>query len=304
MEEIVIGAYIVCALLFILALGGLSNHSTSKQGNYYGMASMSLAIVATFFAPEFEWNFILFAIPFVLGAAIGLYLALKVDLINIPQMVAALHSFVGLAATLVAISEFLLDREDEALAVIETTIGVFIGGMTFTGSVVAWGKLQGVISSDPLILCGGFRHVLNFLVICGAIACAIAYGLVEDFLTRLLFLLGIMLLSFFFGWHLVMAIGGADMPVVVSMLNSYSGWTTAASGFLIENNLLITAGALIGASGAILSYIMCKAMNRSFFSVISGGFGMESPEQADGPVFDRDPLTITSAELAERLKSS
>ncbi|CAG9328299.1 unnamed protein product [Blepharisma stoltei] len=275
MDDFVTGTYIVCAIFFILSLGGLSNQLTAKRGNYLGIIAMTLAIIATFFADEFDYQFAIFFFMLVLGGLIGCAMALRVEMINMPQMVAALHSFVGLAATLVSFGHYLLHTDQDNLARIETNIGVFIGAVTFTGSVVAWGKLQGVIRSQPLIILGWGRHVINCLCIIACIAIAIVFGLTDndETLTKFFLLLAISFIAGFLGWHLVMAIGGADMPVVVSMLNSYSGWATSASGFLLENELLIITGALVGSSGAILSYIMCKAMNRSFISVISGGFG-------------------------------
>lgn len=277
MEDFVTGAYIVCAVFFILSLACLSTQATSKRGNIFGVMAMALAIVATFFEDDFDQQYAIFFVMFLAGGLIGTAMALRVEMINMPQMVAALHSFVGLAATLVAFSHFLLHTDQENLAIIETNVGVFIGAVTFTGSIVAWGKLEGNIRSQPLIILGWGRHVINVVCIISCIIIAIIYGLNDDTLTRFFLLLGNSFIAGFVGWHLVMAIGGADMPVVVSMLNSYSGWATSASGFLLENELLIITGALVGASGAILSYIMCRAMNRSFFSVISGGFGQGAP---------------------------
>ena len=201
-------------------------------------------------------------------------------MISMPQMVAALHSFVGVAATIIGYASFL--KEDvlkihEKIQLVETFLGVFIGAITFTGSVVAYGKLDGKIRTSPLILCGCFRHVLNLIIIILSTILMILFVVEED----LIYLYIMTVLALFLGWHLVMAIGGADMPVVVSMLNSYSGWATSASGFMLDNRLLIISGALIGSSGAILSYIMCRAMNRSFFSVIAGGFGIETSTVSD-----------------------
>lgn len=199
---------------------------------------------------------------------------LKVQMISMPQMVAALHSFVGIAATIVGYASFFKEdvlKNHEKIQLVETYLGVFIGAVTFTGSVVAYGKLDGKIRSQSLILCGCFRHVLNLIILILSFVLLIFFVIYTD----LIYLYIMTVLALFLGWHLVMAIGGADMPVVVSMLNSYSGWATSASGFMLDNRLLIISGALIGSSGAILSYIMCRAMNRSFFSVIAGGFGIE-----------------------------
>jgi NAD(P) transhydrogenase len=309
MEEAIVSAvYMVCAILFILSLGGLSNQETAKRGNYYGIIAMSLAILATFFLDDFENNYSKFLPAFVIGGFIGLVMALKVEMISMPQLVAALHSFVGLGATLVGISKFLNpgDKGFELQEQIETFVGVFIGGLTFTGSVVAWGKLQGVIRSNPLIILGWGRHLINAMVLSACIALGVMFCVWDNQFDKQFACLAVMTcLSFFIGWHLVMAIGGADMPVVVSMLNSYSGWATSANGFLLENQLLIITGALVGSSGAILSYIMCKAMNRSFFSVIMGGFGQgtssaASTTQASGV----EAISTNKAEFVKELQAA
>lgn len=299
----VIGAYLVCAILFILSLSGLRHQKTSKGGVVYGIIAMTLAIIATFFVDDFESNYLAFFIPFLIGGVIGAVMALQVEMINMPQMVAALHSFVGLAATLVSFSHYLLHNDQSVLEIIETNIGVFIGAITFTGSVVAYGKLNGNIRGEPLILFGWGRHVLNLVCILTCLALAIAYGVFDDVLTRAMILLGAAVVAGFLGWHLVMAIGGADMPVVVSMLNSYSGWATCASGFLLENELLIITGALVGSSGAILSYIMCEAMNRSFISVIAGGFGQGTQAAASGPI-EGEQKEISKDSLVKLLQDS
>ena len=303
----VTGSYLACSVLFILSLGGLSSPETSKRGNWFGILAMFLSILATIFEDGFDENYVYFFPAITLGAIIGGVMALKVQMISMPQMVAALHSFVGLAATMVAFSNFFHKSDLDVVEIVETVIGVFIGAVTFTGSVVACGKLQEWIRSDPLILCGSFRHFLNLFLITACVVLGVLFALeeVENEDMRSYFLLAIAVIAGFLGWHLVMAIGGADMPVVVSMLNSYSGWATAASGFLLQNWLLIVTGALVGSSGAILSYIMCKAMNRSFFSVIAGGFG-QSYEQDDTVKSDRVAETIDlkgTVELLRRSKS-
>lgn len=272
MEEVIDSVYMVSSILFILSLGGLSHQESSKRGNYYGMIAMAFSIGATLFLEEFHGNFIKFFPAFGLGGAIGLILALTVTMNAMPEMVAALHSFVGLAAVMVGFGKYFLDGKGSVLEIVEMDLGVFIGAITFTGSIVAWGKLHEVIGSAPLMLCGWGRHVINIVMMLGAGYCGFMYGWSTDE-RELYYLGGLTAIAFFVGWHLVMAIGGADMPVVISMLNSYSGWATSASGFLLNNNLLVITGALVGSSGAILSYIMCKAMNRAFFSVIMGGFG-------------------------------
>ena len=304
MDSFIVGAYLVCAVLFILALGGLSSQKTAKDGNIYGVLAMILAIVSTFFEDEFNSNYVIFFPLFITGGLIGMNMALKVEMINMPQMVAALHSFVGLAATMVSFSHFLLNTDQDNLGIIETNLGVFIGAITFTGSLVAWGKLNGDIRGTPLILFGWGRHLINLVVILICVGLGVAFGLVDDVLTRSMLLLTSALLAGFVGWHLVMAIGGADMPVVVSMLNSYSGWATSASGFLLENEVLIITGALVGSSGAILSYIMCKAMNRSFFSVIAGGFGQGTSSAADQKPQEGEMKTINLESTVNLLRDS
>jgi NAD(P) transhydrogenase subunit beta len=288
-------AYLVAALLFILALAGLSKHETAKAGNTYGMAGMAIALVATIaLAVERgidSLGLILLGIAMVVGAAIGLWRARVVEMTGMPELIALLHSFVGLAAVLVGWNGYLLveggaDPLEAALLEAQGTlgihhaevfIGVFIGAVTFTGSIVAYGKLSGRIDSKPLMLPG--KNVLNV----GALVAFAALTVWFVISPQLWLLVLVTVIALLLGWHLVASIGGGDMPVVVSMLNSYSGWAAAASGFLLENDLLIVTGALVGSSGAYLSYIMCRAMNRSFISVIAGGFGIEA-----GPADDKD----------------
>jgi len=272
-------AYIGATILFILSLGGLSNQETARRGNLYGMIGMSLAVLATIFGPQVTAEGIPMIVGAVLvGALIGLYAARKVQMTQMPELVALMHSMVGMAAALVGYATYVdpeasknLDSAAHAIHAGEIYIGIFIGAVTFSGSVAAFGKLSGRIGGSPLLLPA--RHWLNLV---GLIA-VIYFGrefmnahTVEEGMVPLFIMTAIALL---FGIHMVMAIGGADMPVVVSMLNSYSGWAAAATGFMLSNDLLIVIGALVGSSGAILSYIMCNAMNRSFISVIAGGFG-------------------------------
>ncbi len=276
-------SYIGAAVLFILSLGGLSNQETSRRGNVYGIVGMAIAMAATIVALFLEADSYrvpaLILVPtMIVGALIGISVALKVEMTQMPQLVAILHSFVGLAAVLIGIGSY-VDPEtaakyqgvEKTIHDVEIYLGVFIGAITFTGSVIAFGKLQGSISGKPLMLPG--RHLLN---LAGIIVSLVLMGVfldadtVPDGLWPLLVMTAI---AFVVGAHLVMAIGGADMPVVVSMLNSYSGWAAAATGFMLSNDLLIVTGALVGSSGAILSYIMCRAMNRHFVAVILGGFG-------------------------------
>ena len=282
-------AYIVSALLFILALAGLSKHESATLGNNFGMLGMAVALVATVvLAIDRGLSGLglgLLLLATAIGAAIGLTRARSVEMTGMPELIALLHSFVGLAAVLVGWSGYLeVEAHPDGVTAAaldaigtlgihrgEVFIGVFIGAVTFTGSVVAFGKLSGRISSTPLVLPG--KNLLNL----GALVAFV--GLTAWFVVSpaLWLLIAVTLVALALGWHLVASIGGGDMPVVVSMLNSYSGWAAAASGFLLENNLLIITGALVGSSGAYLSYVMCKAMNRSFLSVISGGFGIVAP---------------------------
>jgi H+-translocating NAD(P) transhydrogenase subunit beta len=273
-ENLVTVTYLAAGVLFILSLSGLSTQETARRGNLFGIVGMLLAIAATTLSDHVS-TYELLVGGIAVGGAIGAVLAARVEMTNMPQLVAILHSFVGLAAVLVGYATYLDDGvgHEGAAALIhelEIYIGVLVGALTFTGSVIAFGKLQGIIGSKPLMLPG--RHALNvvMLLACVYFAWDFVGAGVEDGIVPLAIMTAI---SCVIGVHMVMAIGGADMPVVVSMLNSYSGWAAAAAGFMLSNDLLIITGALVGSSGAILSYIMCEAMNRSFFSVILGGFG-------------------------------
>jgi NAD(P) transhydrogenase subunit beta len=263
-------AYIAASALFILSLGGLSNPETAKRGNLFGIIGMAIALIATILRNDVTGYGILAAV-LLPGAILGAILAGRVGMTEMPELVAILHSFVGLAAVLVGVANAVhpqvLSSQEALIHEIEIFVGVFIGAVTFTGSVVAFGKLRGLVRSQPLLLPA--RHGLNLVLL------GVCVWLGSQFLGggELWPLLGMAGLAGLLGVHLVMAIGGADMPVVVSMLNSYSGWAAAAAGFMLDNDLLIITGALVGSSGAILSYIMCRAMNRSFISVILGGFG-------------------------------
>ncbi|MGO2050474.1 MAG: Re/Si-specific NAD(P)(+) transhydrogenase subunit beta [Microbacterium sp.] len=280
-------AYIVAALLFIMSLAGLSRHESSRAGVTYGMVGMAIALVATIWVtlqgawgqPQAIVGLVLLLVAMLVGAVIGLWRARSVEMTGMPELIALLHSFVGLAAVLVGWNGHLhAPGLTGALADIhhaEVFIGIFIGGVTFTGSIVAFLKLSGRISSKPLMLPG--KNVLNL----GAIVVFIGLTVWYVITPTLVLLIVVTVLALALGWHLVASIGGGDMPVVVSMLNSYSGWAAAAAGFLLNNDLLIVTGALVGSSGAYLSYIMCKAMNRSFISVIAGGFGIAAPAKDD-----------------------
>ncbi len=280
-------AYIVAALLFILSLAGLSKHETSRRGVAFGIAGMAIALAATvgltaasgWQLPQGGLGLTLMAVAVLVGAAIGLWRARVVEMTGMPELIALLHSFVGLAAVLVGWNGHLAgDHLTGALRDIhhaEVFIGVFIGGVTFTGSIVAFLKLSARMSSKPLMLPG--KNALNVGALVAFLALTVWYVLAPS----LGLLIAVTVLALLLGWPLVASIGGGDMPVVVSMLNSYSGWAAAAAGFLLDNDLLIVTGALVGSSGAYLSYIMCKAMNRSFLSVIAGGFGIAAPTGGD-----------------------
>jgi NAD(P) transhydrogenase subunit beta len=305
---IVTVSYIGATILFILALGGLSNQETARRGNIYGIIGMFIALVATI--AGITANIGILVGGLLIGATIGLILAKRVQMTEMPELVAILHSLVGMAAVLVGFANF-LDPVKHHTGVeltihdIETYLGILIGAITFSGSIIAFGKLSGKIGGNPLLIPG--RHWLNLGLLIGTIyVCkmfvdqsAAGHG---GGLTPLLIMTGIALL---FGIHMVMAIGGADMPVVVSMLNSYSGWAAAATGFMLSNDLLIVTGALVGSSGAILSYIMCRAMNRKFIAVIAGGFGTTSGSSAAAVEGEQgDVVAIEAHEVAQLLKDS
>jgi NAD(P) transhydrogenase subunit beta len=305
-------SYIGATILFILSLGGLSNQETSLRGNLYGMIGMTLAVLATVFGPQVTAAGLPWIIAAMLiGGAIGLYAARTVQMTQMPELVALMHSMVGLAAMLVGFATY-VDPEAtkgvvgaaKSIHEMEIYVGILIGAVTFSGSIVAFGKLSGRIGGNPLLLPG--RHWLNLVGLLVVIYFGRAFLQEGSGMTPLIVMTVIALL---FGIHMVMAIGGADMPVVVSMLNSYSGWAAAATGFMLSNDLLIVTGALVGSSGAILSYIMCKAMARSFISVIAGGFGTASaaPKPAGGaaqPAGEVVPVNATeTAELLREAKS-
>lgn len=284
-------AYLVSATLFILGLKGLTHPASARRGNYYAMFGMLLAIVATVLTPAVRsYDFIIAGV--VLGATIGTLIALKIRMTAMPQLVAALHSFVGLTAVLVAVGTYLTHSRTGTLSTVlmaELFIGTFIGAITFTGSLVAFGKLQGIITGKPLIFRG--QHILNLLMALLMIGLGIQFLLHNQFDA----LLAVIALALALGILLIVPIGGADMPVVVSMLNSYSGWAAAATGFTLGNNLLIITGALVGFSGAILSYIMSKAMNRSISSIVLGGFGGGEGATGAGPAADNTKGVKTAA---------
>ncbi len=305
--DLVRALYVGATILFILTLGGLSHQESSRKGNMYGMIGMTVAIIATLFGPYVTKNYHLIVVLMATGAVVGIFHARKVQMTQMPELVAILHSLVGLAAVLVGYVNFLdetisLTGVEKTIHSIEIYIGIFIGAITFSGSIIAFGKLSGKMSGNPLILPA--RHYLNLIIVLVIIYLGYMFT-VDPQISNAIYPLGLMtLLALVFGIHLVMAIGGADMPVVVSMLNSYSGWAASATGFMLSNDLLIVVGALVGSSGAILSYIMCRAMNRSFISVIAGGFGTDSAPVATSVSEQGEVTSINSDELTDLLLTS
>ncbi len=313
-ESLATVSYIGAIILFILSLGGLSNPESSRRGNLYGMIGMTIAVLATVFGPRVSMA----GIPWIIGAmvvggSIGLYAARKVQMTQMPELVAMMHSLVGLAACLVGFANYIdpmatmnLSGAEKAIHEIEVYLGILIGAVTFSGSLIAFGKLAGKIGGKPMLLPG--RHFLNLI----GLLVVIVFGwqfLHAETISAGMFALTVMtVIALLFGMHMVLAIGGADMPVVVSMLNSYSGWAAAATGFMLNNDLLIVTGALVGSSGAILSYIMCRAMNRNFFSVIAGGFGTGGGKPAKKADGDAQPagevVSINAVETAELLREA
>ncbi|QDE30096.1 MULTISPECIES: Re/Si-specific NAD(P)(+) transhydrogenase subunit beta [Shewanella] len=336
-QGLVTASYIIAAVFFILSLAGLSKQETAKNGNLFGIIGMAIALTATILNPAtsgVEW----IILAMVIGGSIGIRLALKVEMTEMPELVAILHSFVGLAAVLVGFNSFIDIQPHEVseivvvlgqdlnttlatakaafveanaaqqaehltgamlnIHLVEVFLGIFIGAVTFTGSIVAFAKLRGLTSSKALML--PHRHKLNLLAVVVSFILMVMFVQAGGAVTPLILMT---LIAFAFGWHLVASIGGADMPVVVSMLNSYSGWAAAAAGFMLSNDLLIVVGALVGSSGAILSYIMCKAMNRSFISVIAGGFGNDSVA-ASGDETVGEYRETTAEDVADMLKAS
>jgi NAD(P) transhydrogenase subunit beta len=310
-EGLVTISYIVATILFIKSLGGLSNPEASRQGNYFGIAGMALAIFATVFGPHITGTtaIVTVLVCMAIGGSVGIFAAIKVKMTEMPELVALMHSLVGLAAVLVGYANYIdpttgFVGAERTIHEVEIYVGILIGAVTFSGSVIAFGKLSGKISGKPVLLPA--RHVLNLALLVGSILLGKWFLNVEDIGVGLVPLLLMTVIALAFGVHMVMAIGGADMPVVVSMLNSYSGWAAAATGFMLSNDLLIVTGALVGSSGAILSYIMCRAMNRNFISVIAGGFGTEggTPAAAGSAEPQGEVQPISAADTAELLKEA
>jgi len=304
-------AYLGAAILFILSLGGLSNPETSRRGNVFGMVGMALAVLATVFGPRVGTGGIAWiVIALVIGGGIGLYAAKVVKMTQMPELVALMHSLVGLAACLVGFASYVdtsiqLAGAEKIIHEVEIYVGILIGAVTFSGSLVAFGKLNGRIGGKPLLLPG--RHWLNLVALLVVIWFGRQFLAAHDVQAGMLPLIVMTVIALLFGVHMVMAIGGADMPVVVSMLNSYSGWAAAATGFMLSNDLLIVTGALVGSSGAILSYIMCQAMNRNFISVIAGGFGSGSGAPAktgEASQPQGEVIPVSAAETAEQLREA
>ena len=305
------GSYIGATILFILSLGGLSNPETSRRGNLYGMIGMAIAVLATVFGPRVTSAGIPWIIgSMVVGGAIGLYAAKVVKMTQMPELVALMHSLVGLAACLVGFASYIdpstqMTGAEKTIHELEIYIGILIGAVTFSGSLIAFGKLNGKIGGSPLLLPA--RHWLNLIGLLVVIWFGNVFIHAESVSAGMTALIVMTVIALLFGVHMVMAIGGADMPVVVSMLNSYSGWAAAATGFMLSNDLLIVVGALVGSSGAILSYIMCRAMNRNFISVIAGGFGTGGGKPAakgDAAQPAGEVVPISALDTAELLKEA
>ncbi|MGN6579668.1 MAG: Re/Si-specific NAD(P)(+) transhydrogenase subunit beta [Bordetella sp.] len=313
-QSLATAAYLGAAILFILSLGGLSNPETSRRGNLLGMVGMALAVLATIFGPRVGAAGIAWIVAaLAVGAGIGLYAAKTVKMTQMPELVALMHSLVGLAACLVGFASYVdpsvqFQGTEETIHLVEIYVGILIGAVTFSGSLIAFGKLSGKIGGKPLLLPA--RHWLNLVALLVVIWFGGRFMHAHDGGAGMTALVVMTVIALLFGVHMVMAIGGADMPVVISMLNSYSGWAAAATGFMLNNDLLIVTGALVGSSGAILSYIMCSAMNRNFISVIAGGFGSGAAKKGDGAAADAaaqpqgEVAPISAAETAELLREA
>jgi len=292
-------SYLAAAILFILALGGLKNNQSARRGNLYGMVGMAIAILVTISAFVTQNHNILIVVM-VIGGVAGFVLSRRVKMTQMPELVAILHSLVGLAAVLIGFANFLdtsinLTGVEKTIHEIEIFISIGIGALTFTGSVIAYGKLSGMIGGSPLMLPA--KHWLNLSMFIAVVVVGVLFVGAQNHVDAFILLMVMTVITMLFGMHMVAAIGGADMPVVISMLNSYSGWAAAATGFMLSNDLLIVTGALVGSSGAILSYIMCRAMNRSFISVIAGGFGTTSVSKSTASTGVQG--NITEIDIAE-----
>ncbi|MCC0003520.1 MAG: Re/Si-specific NAD(P)(+) transhydrogenase subunit beta [Methylobacteriaceae bacterium] len=318
-SSIVTVAYIGATILFVLSLGGLSNPETAKRGNWYGITGMAIAVIATVFGWRVVGNgeipivigagYVFILLAMIIGGAVGLYAARTVQMTQMPELVAIMHSLVGFAACAIGFASYIdtsttfATHAEHTIHLLEIYIGILIGAVTFTGSVIAFGKLSGRIDGKPLLLPA--RHWINLAGLILVIIFGKFFLGAETIAGGMFPLIVMTLISLAFGVHMVMAIGGADMPVVISMLNSYSGWAAAATGFMLSNDLLIVVGALVGSSGAILSYIMCRAMNRNFISVIAGGFGTTSTASSSAAAAPAGEVkSINAAETADLLSES
>ena len=318
-SSIVTVAYIGATILFVLSLGGLSNPETAKRGNWYGITGMAIAVIATVFGWRVVGNgeipivigagYVFILLAMIIGGAVGLYAARTVQMTQMPELVAIMHSLVGFAACAIGFASYIdtsttfATHAEHTIHLLEIYIGILIGAVTFTGSVIAFGKLSGRIDGKPLLLPA--RHWINLAGLILVIIFGKFFLGAETIAGGMFPLIVMTLISLAFGVHMVMAIGGADMPVVISMLNSYSGWAAAATGFMLSNDLLIVVGALVGSSGAILSYIMCRAMNRNFISVIAGGFGTTSTSSSSAAAAPAgDVKSISAAETADMLSEA
>ncbi len=312
-------SYIGATILFVLSLGGLSNPETAKRGNWYGVVGMAIAVLATVFGSRVVGSseqsivvgagYVFIILAMVIGGAVGLYAAKTVQMTQMPELVAIMHSLVGFAACAIGYASYIdtstvfATHAEHTIHLLEIYIGILIGAVTFTGSVIAFGKLSGRIDGKPLLLPA--RHWINLAGLIVVIIFGKIFLGAESIAGGMFPLIVMTLISLAFGVHMVMAIGGADMPVVISMLNSYSGWAAAATGFMLSNDLLIVVGALVGSSGAILSYIMCRAMNRNFISVIAGGFGTTSTSSSSAAAAPAgDVKSINAAETADMLSEA
>ncbi|HIQ28762.1 MAG TPA: Re/Si-specific NAD(P)(+) transhydrogenase subunit beta [Sulfurovum sp.] len=306
-EGIITAAYIIASILFILGLGGLSRQESARRGNIYAMLGMFIAISATILGSQVTSYGVIFS-AMIIGILVGMYVAKKIEMTGMPQLVAMLHSFVGMAAVLIGFSTYLdpsshFSGVEKTIHDVEIYLGIFIGAVTFTGSLVAFGKLQGMLSGKAILLPA--RHWMNALMLLVSIYLLIIFINAQSSTMTISSLLFMTFIALLFGIHMVISIGGADMPVVVSMLNSYSGWAAAATGFMLSNDLLIITGALVGSSGAILSYIMCRAMNRSFISVIAGGFGTTVSSSSNNKEVEHgEALSTTVEETVQLLQNA
>ena len=318
-SSIVTAAYIGATILFVLSLGGLSNPETAKRGNWYGITGMAIAVLATVFGWRVVgnveipivvgWGLIFILLAMAIGGAVGLYAAKTVQMTQMPELVAIMHSLVGFAACAIGFASYIdtstvfASHAEHTIHLVEIYVGILIGAVTFTGSVIAFGKLSGRIDGKPLLLPA--RHWINLAGLILVVILGRFFLGAETIAGGMFPLIVMTLIALAFGVHMVMAIGGADMPVVISMLNSYSGWAAAATGFMLSNDLLIVVGALVGSSGAILSYIMCRAMNRNFISVIAGGFGTTATSSSSAAAAPAGEVkSISAAETADMLSEA